>query len=179
MSIDLSLTGEMNSKPTDDNWLDFNFIEPGSSNLPPGMENSIIFGVVNVTKKTSDWSYKSGSPKYVLTISGYTGSMSSGSDYFLVRDDGSGYDIQKVSGDVAGNTLTVSFSPSGDTGVFTLLKAVAATPVPTPTPTPVPTPTPTPTPTPGNMWTFPIFIAMFAVGAIAGASVIFLLMRNK
>lgn len=180
VSYDLSLEGELSAQPSDDCWLDINFTDSGSSGLPPGMENSIIFATVNVAKKPNDWGYKSGSPKYVLTISRYNGSMSSGSDYFLVRSDGSGYQIQKVSAEVSGDQLTVTFSPPGDTGVFTLLKAVTITPTPTPTPTPVATPTPTPSPMPdNNMWSFPIFIAMFVVGAIAGAFVIFLFMRNK
>jgi hypothetical protein len=177
VSYDLSMEGELSSQPSDDCWLDFNFLGTQATGLPPGMEDSVVIGVVSVTKKPGDWSYKGGSPKYTLKIAGYSGDISPG-DYYIVRSDGSGFQMQKASVDVSGGVLTVRFTAPGDTGVFTLMKPVTAAPAPVPTPTPMPEPTATPVPE-NNMWSFPILIAMFAVGAIAGAGVIFILYRNK
>jgi hypothetical protein len=178
VTYELSMEGELSSKPADGCWLDFSFLEPGTSGLPPGMNDALVFGAVNITKNPGDWSYKSGSPKYTLKISGFAGDIASGDDIFLVRGDGSSFLLQKASIDISGNQLTVKFTAPGDTGIFTLMKAINPTPVPTPEPTPLPTPTSTPMPE-NNMWSFPIFIAIFAVGTIVGASLIFLLTRNK
>lgn len=177
VSYELSMEGELSSKPSDNCWLDFNFLGTRPTGLPPGMENSVVLGVVSVMKKPDDWSYKGGSPEYTLKITGYSGDVTPG-DHYIVRSDGSGFQMQKASVDVSGGVLTVRFTVPGDTGVFTLMKPVTATATPVPTPTPTPTPAATPMPE-NNMWSFPILVAMFAVGAIAGAGVIFTLYRNK
>lgn len=179
VGYELSMEGELSSKPSDDCWLDFNFTEPDTSGLPPGMENCIVLGTISINKKPADWSYKSGSPKYTLKIIGYTGNLATEGDYLLVRSSGSGYQMQKVDVDVSGNQLTISYTAPGDTGIFTLIKAVIPTPTPTPTPTPLPTPTPTPLPENNGMWSFPIFIAIFIGGIVIGAAAIFMLLRNR
>jgi hypothetical protein len=176
VSYELSMEGELSSKPSDDCWLDFNFLGAQTTGLPPGMEDPVVLGAISVTKKPEDWSYKGGSPKYTLKIAGYSGDTASG-DYYIVRSDGSGFQLQKASVDVSDGVLTVRFTAPGDTGVFTLMKPVTAAPTPEPTSTPVPTPTPTPTPE-NSMWSFPILVGMFAVGAIVGASAIFFMTRK-
>jgi hypothetical protein len=174
MAYDLTLDGELSSQPPDNSWLDINFQEPGVSGLPPGMENGLMFGTVNVTKSAGGWSYKS-SPAYTFTISGITQAIDPAGIYYMVRSDGTGYQVQKVNVTVSGSQVTIKFNPSGDTGLFTVVSA----PMATPTPTSTPTPTPTPVSGFAATWGFPAFLIMFVVGVIAGASVLFLIMRNR
>jgi hypothetical protein len=176
VSYELSLEGELSSKPADDCWLDITFPGIGAAGLPPGMENALVFGAVNVTKNPKDWSYKSGSPKYTLTITGYNGTTVPGTDYFIVRRDSAGYQIQKATVEATGGRLIVHFT--GDTGIYTLMQVVPPAPAATPTPTPIPTATPTPVPENKGIGGFPVFTGIFAVGAIVGSSTLFLFMRK-
>ncbi len=167
----LTVEGELGSEPSGDCWLDINFLSDGSAAVPPGMESGLVLGVLNVNKSPTDWGYKSG-PMYTLKIAGV--SVNPDNTYYMVRSAGPDYQLQKLSMSVSGNETTIKFNPQGDTGTFTVIRAPMATPTPTPTPTPEPTATPTPIPE-NNMWSFPILIAMFAVGAIAGAAVLYIL----
>ena len=174
-SYDLTIEGELSSKPSNDCWLDIDFLNASSAAVPPGMESGLVLGVLNVTKSPSDWGYKS-SPAYTLKMTVPDASVNPDDPYYIIWSDGSNYQLKKVSLSVAGNETTVKFNPSSDTGLFTVVRAPMATPTPTPTPTPEPTVTPSPTPLPGNsMWAFPIFIVLFVVGVIVGAAALYLL----
>ncbi|BAI62873.1 hypothetical protein MCP_2801 [Methanocella paludicola SANAE] len=168
----LTVEGELGSMPPDNCWLDINFLSADSAAVPPGMESGLALGVMNITKSPSDWGYKS-NPTYTLKITSSDTSVNPDHTYYLVRSSGPDYQLLKLSMSVSGNETTVKFIPPGDAGTFTVIRAPMATPTPTPTPTPEPTATPTPIPE-NNMWSFPIFIAMFAVGAIAGAAVLYI-----
>ena len=174
-TYDLTVNGELSSKPDDNSWLNINFQGAGSAAVPPGMENGQVLGVLNITKNPGDWGYKNG-PKYILTITGSGVTVNSGDQYYLVRYDGTNYQVQKIDISVSGNQSAITFNPPGDTGIFTLMRAPMATPTPTPTPTPLPTATPTPTPLPsGSMWTYPMFVVLFVIGVLVGAAALYLL----
>lgn len=166
----LTVEGELGSEPSGDTWMDINFLSASSAIVPPGMEGGLVLGVFNVTKSPAEWGYRSG-PAYTLKISGAT--VNPDDAYYMVRSSGPDYQLQKLSMSVSGNETTIKLNPAGDTGTFTVLRAPMATPAPTPMPTPQPTTTPTPIPE-NSMWSFPILIAMFAVGAIAGAAALYI-----
>lgn len=176
ITYELSLEGELSAKPADDCWLDISFPGAVQTGLPPGIENALVFGTVNVTHYPDAWSYKSGSPKYVLTITGFNGTPSAGTDFYLVRSDASGYYMQKAAVEISGDRMTVRLT--GDAGLYTLLQVVPPAPTPTPTPTPTLIPTPTPEPEDNIADKIPVITGFFVVGAVMGSGTIFLFTRK-
>jgi hypothetical protein len=179
VSYNITLVGDLSSLPTGDYWLDIDFLSPGSAEIPLGMDNGPVLGVINITSSPNGWNYDSGSPTYTLTITGLSQNLNFNDTYYMVLSDGTNYQVQPVNISFSGSEATLQFNPPGATGTFTIVGApiVSPTPVPTPTATPTPEPTSSPTPFPvsNNIGSFPILLAMFAIGAIAGAAVIFLL----
>ncbi len=174
---------EMGQKPSDDTRLDIDLLTPDSSGLPLGMNDVTLLGAVNITRHGgSNWNLKLGTMKLTFSVPGTPGADPN-STYYLVRFDGTSYVTQKVTlQDSSAGMLTFEVAPSGESGLFTLAIAepLSPTPTPTPTPTPVPTSTPTPTPEPSILTTtgIGIMLAMFAVGAIVGGAMIFLVFRK-
>ncbi|BAI61003.1 hypothetical protein MCP_0931 [Methanocella paludicola SANAE] len=174
----LTVEGETSQKIPDDGWLDITFETPDTTGLPEGMDG-LALAKVKIAKKPDDWYYKSGSPKYTLKISGLTEGLDAGATYYLVRLDGANFQGQKVAPDIGSGQVSLKFTPSGDIGTFILLRA--ASPTPTPTSTLVATPTPTPMPASNNsgMTSVPILIGTFAVGAVLGILVMFLMAKKR
>jgi hypothetical protein len=175
VSYDLKVSGQLSSNPPGNYWLDIGFLSLGSAEVPLWANNGLVLGVINITSSPSDWSYTSG-PTYTLTISGLSQNPYSNGTYYMVLSDGTNYQVQPVSVSASGNGATLQFNPPGATGIFTIVEAQTATPTPAPTPTPTPVPSPTTAPLQSNnIWSFPILLTMFAIGAIVGAFALFIL----
>ncbi len=179
----LSMYAEMGQKPSDDTRMDIDLLTPDSSGLPMGMNGITVLGAVNITRHGgSGWNLKLDTMKLTLILPGTPGADSN-TTYYLVRYDGTNYVTQKVTlKDSSAGMLTFEVTPSADSGLFTLVMAQPLSPTPTPTPTPTPVPTTTPTPTPEPSIITPtgigIMVAMFAVGAIMGGALIFMVFRK-
>jgi hypothetical protein len=140
--------------------------------------DGIALAKVKITKKPNDWSYKSGSPKYTLKISGLTEGLGAGATYYLVRLDGANFQGQKVTPEIGAGQVSLKFNPSGDTGTFILLRSASPTPTPTVTPVAL-TPTPTPVPNDSGTASVPILIGTFAAGGILGVLAMFLIAKKR
>lgn len=181
----VSIYAEMGQKPSDDTRMNIDLLTPDSSGLPIGMDSATVLGVVNITRNGgSGWDLELNTLKLTFSVPGTPGADSNAT-YYLVRFDGANYVTQTVTlKDSSAGMLTFEMAPSGKSGLFTLVIAQPFSPTPTPTPTPIPTPVPTstPTPTPEPSILTPtgigIMLAMFAVGAIAGGVMIFLVFRK-
>jgi hypothetical protein len=179
----LSMYAEMGQKPSDDTRMNIDLLTPDISGLPVGMSGATALGVVNITRPSgTGWNLKLATLKLTFSVPGTPGADAN-STYYLVRYDGTGYNTQKVSlKDSSAGILTFEMTPSSDTGLFTLVMAQTLSPTPTPTATPTPAPTSTPTPTPEPSILTPtgigIMLAMFAVGAIVGGALIFIVFRK-
>ena len=179
----LSMYAEMGQKPSDDTRMDINLLVPDCSGLPVGMNGATVLGLVNITRPGgSGWNIKLSTLKITFSVPGTPGTDPNAT-YYLIRYDGTSYVTQNVTlKDSSAGIMTFEMAPSGDSGLFTLVIAQPFRPTPTPTvtPTPVPTSIPTPTPEPSTVtpaW-IGILVAIFAVGAIAGGSIIFLVFRK-
>jgi len=177
----ISMYAEMGQKPSDDTRMDIDLLAPYSGGLPVGMDGATVLGVVNITRYGGNgWNLKLDTLKLTFSVPGTPGTGPN-TTYYLIRYDGTSYDTQKVSlKDSSAGTLTFEATPSSDTGLFTLVMSQPFIPTPTATPTPVPTSTPTPTPEPSNMTPtgIGIMMAIFAIGAIAGGTLIFMIFRK-
>jgi hypothetical protein len=180
MSYDLVIQGELSSSPSDNCWMDISFIGPVKELVPPGWENDPVLATINITTSPNSWSYTS-SPKYTLNVTGVAQTISADDPYYLVMGDGSNYQLQKISLDVAGGHTIITFSPPKNSGEFMIMRAPMATPSPTPTPTPLPTTTPTPDQQSDDsgIGAYTIYIALVAISAIVGGAIVFLLMRGR
>ena len=180
MSYDLMIQGELSSRPSDSCWMDINFIGPVKELVPPGWENDPVLAAINITTSPISWGYTS-SPKYTLNITGVTQTVNADDPYYLVLRDGSNYQLQKISLDVTGGRMIVTFNPPENSGEFMIMRAPMATPTPTPTPTPLPTMTPTPDQPSddGGIGTYTTFIPLIAISVIFGGAIVFLFMRGR
>jgi len=145
----LTMEAELTQKPTDDARLD---ITPGglnSSGLPAGMNDVTVLGMVNIVKHAPyGWNVKGETVKLTFNVPGTPGSDPD-TIYYLVRYDGSSYNIQKAtlkSSDAG--MMTFEVSPGTDNGQFTLVMVGSAVPTPTPMPSLTPTPAAVSSPTP-------------------------------
>src|SRR5208337_1674636 len=102
VSYDLTVAGELSSLPSGNYWLDIHFLSPGSADVPLGMDNGLVLGVINITSNPDGWSYTSG-PTYTLTITGLSQSPDPNDTYYLVLSKGASYQVQKVGISVSGN----------------------------------------------------------------------------
>ncbi len=184
-SYDLVITGELTQQMPDSTWLDVNFQAPDMAGLPKGMNGGLVLAVVNITGNPANgWGFKT--LKYALTISNDTvKNLDTGETYYLVRFDGTNYQVQKIDGAGVGSSpMAFSIAPPSDKGIFTVMEALAPTPTPTPSPTPTPTPVPTPSPTPMPESIGVISVAMsivtFIMGVVATIGALYLVfMRGK
>src|SRR5208282_502808 len=83
VSYDLNVSGQLGSNPPGNYWLDIGFLSRSSAELPIGMDNGLVLGVINITSSPSDWSYTNG-PTYTLTITGLSQNLDSNDTYYLV-----------------------------------------------------------------------------------------------
>jgi hypothetical protein len=179
----LSMYAEMGQKPSDDTRMDIDLLAPGSSGLPMGMNDISVLGVVNITRHGgSNWNLKLGTMKLTFSVPGTPGADANAT-YYLVRFDGMNYVTQQVFlKDSSDGMLNFEVSPSGESGLFTLLTAHMISPTPTPTATPTSIPTTTPTSDQSDdsgIGAYTIYIALIAISAIVGGAIVFLLMRGR
>ncbi|WP_424358413.1 hypothetical protein [Methanocella sp. MCL-LM] len=158
--------------------------------LPAGMNDTEVLASANVSRSARyGWSLKEGSATISFTMPATAvANQSNASQLFIVRYDGTGYQIMPASLTANTNgTVTLTAQASADFGLFTAVLASPAKPepVPTPTPTPEPTiiPTATPEPTPEAPEGLALpgglagIVAIFVGGASIGAAAIFILGR--
>lgn len=189
ISIDIGV--DLNSKPSGAT-LDVAIGDDGS--LPEGMSDVVILSTAKITVgSTYGWSVKSGTPtvKFTMPASRLEGAVND-TKFYLVRDDGTGYQITAVSAVVSDDTATVEAKVPDISGTFTAVMScppgpVAVTsptsePVPAVTPVSTPAPCPTPAPAQGGVfgWLSSLWVPMFgtfAIGEVAGAMVLLVVGR--
>lgn len=182
-AYDLLIVGVLSQKPPDGSWLDIDFLAPDQANIPAGMASPEVLAVVNVTHYTGyDWGFKSNTLAFSFNLSGPD--PNTAGIYYLVWPDGSKYVLQNINVENAGSdTLTVNVNPPGDSGQFTLIYVKpgvpSATPVPTAAPTVKPTAAPTAAPSDNGMTYLATWLTIFVIGVVAGAAVLFILMKFR
>lgn len=157
----------------------------GKGNVPGGMDNVVILAATSI-KSQNSWglSPKPGTSaiKFTVPASELAGA-DNGSEYYLVRYDGTGYQIISVN-PVSGNeTATIEAHVSDISGVFTVVmtmppasKAVqetTVTQVQAPTSAPTQTPTPAPAGVTGlipSLWVSAF--GTFVIGEVAGVVIL-------
>jgi hypothetical protein len=137
----LTMESELTQKPTSDTRLDINLMSPNASGLPEGMNSITLLGMVNIVRhSTYGWNVKGETIKLTFNVPGTPGSDPN-TIYYLVKYDGSSYNIQNATLKSSGvGMMTLEAYPGTDTGMFTLIMVGSVVPTPTPMPSLTPTP---------------------------------------
>jgi hypothetical protein len=183
--IVIDLGADMSSKPLDAT-LDINIGETG--NVPDGMDNIIMLTTASISSQSRyGWAFKSGVLTMKFTIpASRLSEATADAKYYIVRYDGTGYQIIPVNVASGNNSATIEAQIPALSGTYTLVMscppkpAQTSTPVPTPAPTPAPCPTPAPAPAGFMGWLPSIWASAFgtfAIGEVAGALILLTLGR--
>lgn len=189
----LSLTSELDSKP-EKATMDIVIGYTDTNALPSGMNEALALFSAKISRSGSfGWALKPGTVSMTFTLpASAVQNETNGTVFYLVRYDGTTYQVLPANMTRNNGTVTFTSTPSSDDGIFTIVLASAMkstpTPTPTPTSTPIPTstavPAPTPTPTPalglGGILTGVALVGMviaFVSGAAIGAVAILIIGR--
>jgi len=185
----LSLTSELDSKP-EKATMDIVIGYTDMNALPSGMNEALALFSARISRSGSfGWALKPGTVSMTFTLpASAVQNETNGSVFYLVRYDGTTYQVLPANMTRNNDTVTFTSTPSSDDGIFTIVLASAMKSTPTPTPTPIPTstavPAPTPTPTPalglGGILTGMALVGMviaFVSGAAIGAVAILIIGR--
>jgi hypothetical protein len=183
-SVDLG--ADMSSKPLDAT-LDITIGDEG--NVPEGMDNVIMLTTASISSQSRyGWSIKTGTLTLKFTIpASRLGEATAETKYYIVRYDGTGYQIIPVTVTTSDSSATIEAKIPDISGTYSLVMSCPPKPAPTSTPLPTPEPTPAvpcPTPAPassGIMGWLPSLWASafgtFAIGEVAGAFILIALGR--
>jgi hypothetical protein len=184
-TISLDIRADLNSKPEG---VTLDIIMGGEGNLPGGMDNVVKLSTAGITARSKyGWSLKPGTVTFKFTMpTDRLDAAGPDAKYYLVRYDGSGYQINSIDIIKSGSIATVETNVPDVSGTYTVVMTCPpkATAMPSPTPIPSPAPTvtsyPTPTPAPSGIMGYlssiwGSIIGTFVVGGLIGASAILVL----
>lgn len=192
-SYGVAYEAEIKFKPGDFR-MDVNLSGPGCERLPQGMCSTCVMSVVNISRNGGYgwWDVNPGTMKLSFKVpSDAIAENCDTGTYYIVRYDGDSYHIQKPEpAIVTDNGTAVIFEvrpATGDTGVFSLVSAMMATPTPSPTPAPCPTPSETADPVAEDNGNdvrkgllSPVLLSIsFIMGLVSGSAGVYFIVRQR
>lgn len=180
-NISVTLGADLSSKPLEA-LLDITIGDEG--NVPEGMENVIMLSMAKFNEQSRyGWSIRPGTIALKFTMpASRVNEATAETKYYIVRYDGTGYQIIPVTVTTSNSSATVEANIPDISGTYTLVMSCPPKPVPTSTPLPTPEPTPAvpcPTPAPASSGILGFLPSLwvsafgtFAIGEAAGAIIL-------